>query len=336
MTLQRTLSIGGGTYDLFVRTGLEHETKTKAIHLPLGKKIRVQEVLERGGGGAANTSVGLRRQGFDAGFSGVIGSDQWGTKLLDFLKQENVDTSSITQVEGEMTSFSLILTDADGERVILYTPGTNTHLHDTTFDKAAAFGCDWIYLNHIAEESSEIIDDLLQILSGENSPGLTWNPGGFHLKLGMQDASVASLLQETNLLFLNKEEAQEFTGEESIEAALMKLKSAGVKYPCITDGSKGAYATDGEMLYFCPPIEDVHVIDTTGAGDAFGTGATAALLRGSSLPEMLRSGTINATSVLGHIGAQNGLLTDTELTHRLASTKLLVDAKPISPNSHVR
>lgn len=328
MDSKRTLSIGGGTYDLFVRTGLEHETKTKALHLPLGKKIRVQEVLERAGGGAANTSVGLKRQGFDAGFSGVIGSDQWGTKLLDFLKKENVDTSSITQVEGEMTSFSLILTDADGERVILYTPGTNTHLHDTTFDKAAAFGCDWMYLNHIAEQSSEIIDDLLQILQGKNSPGLTWNPGGFHLQQGMEEASIKALLQETDLLLLNKEEAIQFTGEGTIPQALIKLKNAGVKYPCITDGSKGAYAFDGDMLYTCPPL-DTAVVDTTGAGDAFGVGATAALLRGSSLPEMLRSGTINATSVLGHIGAQNGLLTDTDLLHRLESTELIVDVREI-------
>jgi ribokinase len=335
---KRTLSIGGATYDLFVRTGTGAFviSQDNEIRLPLGSKIRVQEMLERAGGGAANTSVGLRRLGFDAGFCGVMGDDQWGQSLLAHLQADNVDTSCLTIVEDEMTSFSLVLTAKSGERVILYTPGTNTHLHDSTFDKASAFSCDWIYLNHIAEESCMIENDLLEILTSDNGPGLSWNPGGFHITRGMQHPSAKALLAETDLLLLNREEALTFTSKEDVPSALRVLSDAGVTVACITDGANGAYATDGTTLYHCPVIQDAPVVDTTGAGDAFGTGATAALLHGETLPIILQSGTINATSVLGAVGAEPGLLTDIELAQRLDGTDLPVDATPLPPMSHVR
>ena len=49
-----------------------------------------------------------------------------------------------------------------------------------------------------------------------------------------------------------------------------------------------------------------------GAGDAFGTGATWALLRGFDLKTMLQAGTINATSVVGVVGAAVAIMKDTE------------------------
>lgn len=331
----RTLSIGGATYDLFVRTGHEH-VQASELRFPLGEKIRVQEVIETCGGGASNTAVGLKRLGCDAGFCGIIGSDQWGDRLRRNFEHEGVDTSAMTVVDDEMSSFSIILSVGSGERTILYEPGTNAHLHDATFDRAAAFDCQWIFLNHIHELSCIIEDDLLNILQRADGPGLSWNPGGCHIERGMHEKLTQALLHETDLLLLNKEEALAFTKEGSMEAALAVLSQAGVKYVCITDGPAGVVATDGASIYRCPVIKDCIIVDTTGAGDAFGTGATWALLNGKTLPEMLRAGTINATSVLGSFGAEQGLLTHTEMHTKLQSCDLVVDVSPLPPLSHVR
>ncbi|TSC98729.1 MAG: hypothetical protein Greene101449_862, partial [Candidatus Peregrinibacteria bacterium Greene1014_49] len=67
-------------------------------------------------------------------------------------------------------------------------------------------------------------------------------------------------------------------------------------------------------------------IDTTGAGDAFTTGVTWALLTGLTLPDALIAGTINSGSVVGAIGAQAGLLTDIEMRARMKSTSLSVSS----------
>ena len=105
----RTLSIGGATFDLFVRTAtpvmLQKNGKgEKILALPLGAKIRVDQVIEACGGGAANTSVGLKRLGCEGHFCGIIGSDQWGERMLGTLQKEGVDVSSATVVEGETSA----------------------------------------------------------------------------------------------------------------------------------------------------------------------------------------------------------------------------------------
>lgn len=326
------MSIGGATYDLFVRIPHEmiHSDETSPFFtLPLGEKIRVTDVIETCGGGASNTSVGLARLGCSVSVSSVIGADQWGDKLLQNFQNEGVEVKSLTIVEKETTSFSIILSGSSGERVILYEVGTNEHLHDALFDRAAAAEVDWMILNHIQEQACVIEDDLIDILARKRTK-LTWNPGGCQIDAGVREKNNRLLLSHTTLLVLNKEESLKFTGESDIPKALKRLLLCNVQYVCITDGSRGTIASDGTTLYRCPVCPGANVIDTTGAGDAFTTGVTWALLAGLHLPEALRAGTINSGSVVGAIGAQAGLLTDTEMRARMKSTSLAVSVEPLS------
>lgn len=325
------MSIGGATYDLFVRIPHEkiHGDETSPFFtLPLGEKIRVQDVIETCGGGASNTSVGLARLGCGAAICSVIGADQWGESLLRNFQKQGVDTKSLTIVEKETTSFSIILSGSGGERVILYEPGTNAHMHDALFDRATAAEVDWVILNHIQEQACVIEDDLIDILAMRGAK-LTWNPGGCQIDAGIDGKNNRLLLRKTTVLILNKEEALRFTKESDIVSALKRLLSCNVANVCITDGSRGTIASDGTKLYRCPADPAATVIDTTGAGDAFTTGVTWALQARNSLPEALIAGTINSGSVVGAIGAQAGLLTDTEMRIRMKTTTLSVSLAPL-------
>jgi sugar/nucleoside kinase (ribokinase family) len=328
----RTMSIGGATYDLFLRLGTEVTEaygSDRAFTFPLGAKIRTEGVIETCGGGASNTSVGLARLGCTAGFCGVVGDDQWGEKLLKNLQRESVDTQCATVVEGEVSSFSLILSGPGGERVILYDPGTNDHLHDVTFDREHAATVDWVYLNHIQESTCVIQDDLIDMLAADSEPRLTWNPGGCQIETGLEAPNNTKLTSHTDLLLLNKEEALAFTKCATVDKAIKTLLDIGTKKVCVTDGKNGTWASDGKQLYHCPIIPNVTVVDTTGAGDAFGTAVTWALLDGRDLPTALRAGTINASSVVGAMGAQAGLLTHTEMLRRLEETHIALDTRTL-------
>ncbi len=327
----RTISIGGATYDLFVTTSKEpvHAPDgTESFLLPLGEKIWIKTVVGTFGGGAANTSVGLSRLGLRAEFCGIVSDDQWGNQILENLKHENVDHKSATMVEGESSSFSIILSSLSGERVILAHQGTSRHLHDVTFDRENAADVDWVYLNHIHADSCVIEDDLIAMLIANKGTSITWNPGGCQIDAGMKAKNNALLLAHTDLLLLNKEEAFAFTGKNDTMHALRMLKEAGVTIVCITDGKRGAIATDGKDVFSCAAGE-VKVVDTTGAGDAFGTGMTWGFATKKSLPESLKAGTINAMSVVGAIGAQPGLLTDTEMRAKLDATHLDIASSPL-------
>ncbi len=328
-TSKKTLSIGGATYDLFVRTdqSVIHTCGDREVFsLPLGDKIRINDVVSTIGGGAANTSVGLARLGCDASFCGVIGEDQWGMALLENFKKENVRADLATIVEKETSSFSLVLSASSGERVILNHPGTAKHLHDVTFDREAVTTFDAVFLNHIHAEASVIENDLINAFTTHPAIHLSWNPGGCQIEKGLGDKNNTQLVARTHILFLNKEEALAFAHTQTIKEALHILHSAGAKIVCITDGKNGAYATDGNRLYHCPAAPCT-VVDTTGAGDAFGTGVTWGLLCGKDLPTSLRAGTINAMSVVSVIGAEPGLLTQTQLQEHLTRTPMTVSVE---------
>ena len=128
----------------------------------------------------------------------------------------------------------------------------------------------------------------------------------------------------TTLLLLNKEEALEFTREKTVEAAIKRCNDAGAKYVCVTDGKRGVLASDGKNLWHCPVLSGIKIIDTTGAGDAFGSGATWALLRGFGLPDALKAGTLNAAGVVSAIGAQAGLLTEEAMNQALKNSNLTI------------
>lgn len=317
----RSLSIGGATYDLFLFFDTHVAGTDHALTFRAGEKTHIAKVIEACGGGAANTSVGLSRLGCEAHFCGVLGSDQWGEKMLGNLKKENVNADSATIVEGETSSFSVILS-ARQDRSILHAPGVGEHLHDVTFDHDAIMGADIVYLNHLCETSCVIEDDIVKKL--ESFPGhLTWNPGGCQVEKGMRAPEKAGLLAHTNLLLLNKEEALLFTNCITVEDALSALIDAGVEHVCITDGKNGVTAADKTNRYHCPILQTT-IVDTTGAGDAFGTAATWALAHGKSLPEALIAGTLNASNVVGAIGSESALLTISEMEQKLTSPPLSV------------
>jgi|GEM_PF-314505 len=327
----KTMSIGGATYDLFVRleqNALCKDAKKNMFALPLGEKVHVDEVIETCGGGASNTSVGLSRLGCVALFEGVIGSDQWGERLIKNMQKEGVDTQYALVVEHEVSSFSIILTAKGGERVILYAPGANAHLHKSNFAREIARQMDWVYLNHLQESSHDIQEDIVDMLA-QKTPRLTWNPGGQQISAGMENPINKRLLSFTDLLLLNLEEALEFSHASTMDDAFSHLRKSGVRSICVTDGRKGVTAIDGEKRYQCPCDDTVSVVDTTGAGDAFGTGVTWALLRGFPFPEALKAGTLNAASVVSATGAQQGLLTEKNLQERLRTTRLTVSDRPL-------
>lgn len=51
------------------------------------------------------------------------------------------------------------------------------------------------------------------------------------------------------------------------------------------------------------------MVDSTGAGDGFGSGFAAALMSGKNIEEAIEWGKRQAANVVRHIGAKAGLLT---------------------------
>ena len=133
---------------------------------------------------------------------------------------------------------------------------------------------------------------------------IMFNPGTLELANPKQ---VLGLLSDTDVLLVNKKEASLLVGGSLLDELLNKLKNY-VQTVIITDGPMGGIATDGSKTYRFGIYEDVRIKDTTGAGDAFGSGFLAALAAGDSFRTALIFASANSTSVVQRRGAKSGLL----------------------------
>ncbi|CAN5327353.1 hypothetical protein BH10PAT1_BH10PAT1_5570 [soil metagenome] len=143
---------------------------------------------------------------------------------------------------------------------------------------------------------------------------LAFNPGTWQFKAGTP--KILNILSLTYILFVNKEEAERITGipkeVDGIKNLLLALSKLGPKISVITDGENGSYCFNGQK-YFKVGILPVNAYERTGAGDAFGAGCLAALIKGKTLEESLLWGLSNSASVIGYTGPERGLLHDSEM-----------------------
>lgn len=333
----KIFTIGGATFDVFVKADDQNlvtmhtlESKNKYLAFPYGAKVKVQEVLESYGGGGTNTAVTFARMGFDTYFIGKVG-EQYGEQVFRNLENSGVNCSLAKQTDKDKTGFSTIINTFDGDRTLLYYAGANRFFTADDLPMKELETADWIFLSHITEENSKIPHKLLKLLKANPNIKLAWNPGHEQIEQGAKVWK--DLLAHTEVVFLNKEEASQFTGlpyelagnkkadpkkhicnkcflppyADNVEAILKNLCDYGVKYAVVTDGRNGSQASDGKDHYFCS-VKSHRRVDVLGAGDAFSSGFVSALMKGFALKRALIYGTLNAGSVVNCPGAQNGLL----------------------------
>lgn len=101
---------------------------------------------------------------------------------------------------------------------------------------------------------------------------------------------------EAGVLF--GEEYEEYSTEEFMDLISERVVSANIPSMVVTMGGEGAiYVTSDGDKGFCP-AKKVQVIDTTGAGDAFGSGVIVGLTYGKEMREAVEIGNRLAASVI--------------------------------------
>jgi len=77
------------------------------------------------------------------------------------------------------------------------------------------------------------------------------------------------------------------------------------------------------------PVYPHDPYERTGAGDAFASTVSVALLKGKTLAEALTWGPINSMSVVQYVGAQEGLLTQSKLQEYLDKANASYAPQPL-------
>lgn len=298
------ISIGSATLDVFVMSDSFILTKDVFGVRP-STKNEISQGFFTCGGGATNTAVSFKRLGLKTGCLSLIGNDYINHYIKNSLKQEGVDRSLIVKDPKSTTDYSIILVAADGTRSVLVNRG-KYDLQEKHIPWSKIKNTKWFYITSL---SGNI--DLLEKIIGyalENDIKIALNPGGRELAKRKQ---LIPLLQHVDFLLVNKEEA------ESLGPTVTACKTPII---AVTDGKNGAFVYCNEQIFYSPII-NVQAVDETGAGDAFGSAFTAAIIYQKPIETALSWAINNSASVVSFLGTKPGLLSLKQITHAAQTDK---------------
>ncbi len=312
------ISIGDTTVDVFLRLNAnlvkgEIDRQRSRISLPYGGKVPVTSVMSvNGAGNAANCAVSFARLGLKTGFYTLIGNDDRGRDIYKHLRSEGVSRKYITEDKKKGTNYSAVV-EYEGDRTIL------AYHEEREYSLPKFHKTRWLYFSSIAGNHETFNRELVNYVETRGI-SLAFNPGTRQMRLGLD--FLRPLLAVTEILFINKEEAEDLLSvkgigsrgksERHFKSLLSGLKDCGPSTVVITDGNNGSYSFDG-LAYLYLKVFDVPMLQHTGCGDAYSSAFVAARVLGESSEEAMRWGTFNAASVVQHIGSQSGLLNRRQL-----------------------
>jgi len=300
----KMLSIGTATQDVFLMGDIFNPVSEHGElfeHLPLGAKLGVDNIAFTTGGNASNSAVTFARQGMHSDFMGILGQDIAAQAIMNEFDLEGVGSRFVHQNERYKTSYSTILLAPSGERTIINYHGTDLRASGVDIRVEAVKDFDWLYVSSVG--SFELLERIIS-LAAKHDVRVAYNPSSREIE---QPAKVRALLDDVTVLITNKEEMQQLVeGKTAEELALHAGKLVPVAI--VSDGARGAVAIDRTSMVTAGMYEDVKIVDRLGAGDAFGSGFTAMIAQGKSLPEAVTFASANSTSVVTKVGAKTGIL----------------------------
>lgn len=311
------ITIGTATRDTFLRGEgvrvLKDPQHLRRIGFPtgeaecfaLGAKLEVGRPVVSVGGGAANVAVTFARQGFRTAALMRLGADEAGGAVVADLRSEGIAPLAVRDTKLGTAASSIILAP-NGERTVLVYRGASEKLtrREVPWDKLRAR---WAYVTP-GRIPYPLVFEMVRVLKSRGTK-IALNPSRAYLSLGK--VRTERLYRLLEVVVMNREEASFLTGiaYRDERAIFTKLDALVRGIAVMTDGPRGSLVSDGTRRYAAGIFKERVKADRTGAGDAFGAGFVAGLMRGAEISEALRLAAANATSVVERVGAQAGILT---------------------------
>ncbi len=238
------------------------------------------------GGNPVNVAVYVRRMGGESCYIGAVGTDEYGTMLVDALKGKEVAVDRVHVLPGATALSHVQL--IDGERVFGdYDEGVMADFKLTEDDKTYLKTCELVVSGLWGHAENDLADI-----------AATGVPVAFDCAERPEDAAAQTALPHTTVAFFS----DDASSDEDLRARVQRVYDKGARVVVATRGGKGSLAYDGKTFYdhgivSCP------VVDTMGAGDSFIAGFLMAYLRGETIPDCMTSGANSSAITLGYQGA---------------------------------
>ncbi|MFX0021133.1 MAG: carbohydrate kinase family protein [Candidatus Hermodarchaeota archaeon] len=307
------ITIGSNTLDVMIEIDdilrfelFDKEIIKKYTAIEYSRKLNVKNVRFVPGGSGANIAANCSMLGLKSAYIGIMGNDFSAEICLNDLKKRGVDLSQVIQTDKDTTALSIILKTPWGkDRSILAYKGANNLLEPTDvnselFNNIKAFA--WTSLT--TDNGCKAIEKAITITKDKG--GMVFAaPSMSIVKNAPNWAKI--LISNSDVVSMNLEEAQEFTGESKKTLMIKNFLDMGIKLISITDGPNGSIISDGKIIVNSGVYSAGKVEDTTGAGDAFLAGILISQLNNFSLEKTSKMATAMSFLECKEVGVREGL-----------------------------
>ncbi len=258
------------------------------------EKTRARDAAVVGGGCAANAAAAISRLGGTAHLAARVGQDMVGDMIVSGLRDEGVDCLLVRRFENRRSSYSSVVVDRHGERMIV-------NYRDETLD----FGAAWLASSDLPDFDAVLADTrwpegarvAMEKARERGAPGI------LDAEPPVREAQAA--LGIASHIAFGQKGLMDLTGEKDVETALRAAAAETGAWVCVTLGENGVTWLEDDGVAHMPSFP-VEAIDTLGAGDVWHGAFALKLGEGSGEREAIRFANAVAALKCSRFGGRAG------------------------------
>ena len=255
------------------------------------EKYKIDNLIQTGGGPAANAACLLARWGVRTAYAGLVGGDVYGRLIIQELEATGVDTSLVqTAREGNTPLSAVIVNRRNGSRTLLNRRNASDQpaVDSRTLQRLRGLS------PRVLHFDGHALDLSLKLMELFPDAEVVMDAGSYR-------AATDRLCAAADYAICSKRYAQEASGKSDIESEAGRqrcIRLLGERYPgrvAVTLGDGGLYygrrtgeAPERGIEPVSMPAFKVDAVDSTGAGDIFHAAFSYSLISGLRFEDGIR------------------------------------------------
>jgi sugar/nucleoside kinase (ribokinase family) len=226
-------------------------------------------IKRAGGGSAANTVVAISQFGGNTFYACKVADDEAGDFYMHDLHAAGVSTR-LDQVKGEgVTGKCMVMVTPDAERTMNTFLGITADFAESDLHLEELEQAEYLYIEGYLVTSDISRSAAMRAREHASKHGVktAFTFSDPAMVTYFRDGVKEILADGVDVLFCNEEEAQIFTGTDTLESAIATLKPYAERL-IVTRGPRGAVILNGNERIEIE-VSPVEAVDTNGAGDMF-------------------------------------------------------------------
>jgi sugar/nucleoside kinase (ribokinase family) len=266
---------------------------------------RIGPAIESSGGSAGNTMAGIASLGGNGAYIGKVRDDLLGGVFRHDITAIGIRFETPPATEGPGTARCIVMVTKDGHRTMGTYLGACVGLGPEDVDPAIIAAAQITYLEGY-------LFDPPSAKAAFRKAAAIAHQAGRQVALSLSDSFCVGryrdefrelVMKDIDILFANEAEICSLYETDDFDQAAQAVRGH-VSIAALTRSEAGSVILAAGAAHRIAPAPVARVVDTTGAGDLYASGALFGLTRGLPLPTCGAIGSLAAAEIISHVGAR--------------------------------